>query len=268
MSGADPGSLIPGRRSDRFAYWFSRYVRRLLRRRFHAVRLETESVANFHDLASKSRPAIILLNHCSWWDPLMGVALGAEFLSKRGVLAPIDREQLERFGFFRRIGLFGIDPDDAESLKAMRSYVMDGFRENPRNVLWLTPQGRFTDVREPIRIRPGAANIAAQCDEIDVLSVSIEYAFWQDSRAEVLVRSMPVSAPVKTTTTGWQRAMTLGMQENADALSTLVRSRDASQFHTLIGARARTSFFYDLMLKLRGRDGEIAARRERDKEMS
>ena len=150
----------------------------------------------------------------------------------------------------------------------MRSYVLDGFRENPKAVLWLTPQGRFTDVREPIRIRPGAANIAAQCDEIDVLSVAIEYAFWQDSRAEVLIRSVPVPEPVKRTTTGWQRAMTHSMQQNADTLSELVRSRDASRFSSIIGDRARTSFFYDLMLKLRGREGEIAARRESDKESS
>ena len=266
MSGADPGSLIPARRSERFSRWFARYVRRLLRRRFHAIRVANDGVEELRALAEAPRPAILLLNHCSWWDPLVATMIGLEFLSRRGVLAPIDREQLERFGFFRRIGLFGIDPDDPSSLKAMRGYVLDGFREDPRNVLWLTPQGRFTDVREPVRIRPGAANIAAACADVDVLSIAIEYAFWQESRAEVLIRALPVEKPERATTAGWQRVMTRAMQENADALSALVRSREASHFHAIVGDRARTSFFYDLMLRLRGRGGEIAARRANDKE--
>ncbi len=266
MSGAGAGSLIPARPSDRFAGFFLRYARRLLRRRFHAVRLADDGADILSSLGTSARPAIILLNHGSWWDPIVACLLRGEIAPRRPGLAPMDREQLERFGFFRRIGMFGIEPDDPESLEAMRTYVIDAFRSDPRTMLWLTPQGRFTDVRVPIRIRPGAAAIAATVGDVDVISISIEYAFWQDSRAEVLVRCTRVDAPEVSSTSGWQRVMTETMQANADELARLVRDRASDPFVTLVGDRARTSFFYDLMLRLRGRGGEIAARRTTDKE--
>ena len=265
MSGASAGSLIPARSSDRFTGFFLRYVRRLLRRRFHAVRLADEGADVLASLGARSRPAIILLNHGSWWDPILACFLSGRLVPRRPGLAPMDRDQLERFGFFRRIGMFGIDPDDAESLEAMRAYVIDAFRSDPRTILWLTPQGRFTDVREPIRIRPGAAAIAAAVGDVDVISISIEYAFWQESRAEALVRCVRVDPPEVASTAGWHRVMTEAMQSNADELARLVRARAVEPFTMLIGDRARTSFFYDLMLRLRGRGGEIEARRMTDK---
>jgi 1-acyl-sn-glycerol-3-phosphate acyltransferase len=269
MSGAGSGRLIPARPSDRFFSFFARYVRRLLRRRFHSVRIARDGLAHFEGLSSSRRPTIVLLSHSSWWDPLVATFLSGEISPRRPVLAPMDREQLERFRFFRRIGMFGIDPDDPESLEAMRTYVIDAFRERSRTMLWLTPQGRFTDVRDPVRIRPGAAAIASMAeDEVDVCSIAIEYVFWQESRAEVLVRCLPVERPERPSTSGWHRAMTATMQSNADALAGLARAREEDAFSTLVGDRSRTSFFYDLMLRLRGRGGEIAARRATDKEAS
>jgi len=237
-----------------------------LRRRFHAVRIEQSSLNVLSELADSSKPAILLLNHSSWWDPLVALFVESYFVSQRPGLAPIDNEQLKRFGFFKRLGLFGIDPDDPKSLQAMRSYVLDAFQADARTMLWLTPQGRFTDVRVPIRIRPGAANIAASLSDVCVVSIAVEYIFWQESRAEVLLRAALVEAPAQKSTAGWQRVMTHGMQANSDALADIAQSRDPSQFKALVGDRARTSFFYDLMLRLRGQQGEIAARRDSDKE--
>ena len=96
--------------------------------------------------------------------------------------------------------------------------------------------------------------------------MSIEYIFWQDSRPEVLVRLEDVEPPSRPTTAGWQRVMTRTMQANADALSELARNRDPEAFTTDIGDQARTSPVYDLLLRLRGRGGEIAARRDTDKD--
>lgn len=265
MSGFGPDSLIPARTSDWFTAGFTRYVRRLLRKRFHSVRIAHDGLQDLEKLAKSDRPAVILLNHSSWWDPLVAVLASSAHLPGRRGIAPIDSAQLKRFGFFRRIGMFGIDPDSPESMQAMRTYVLDCFRKDPRLVLWLTPQGRFTDVRDPIRIRPGAAGIASAHGDLDVLSLSIEYCYWQESRAEVLMRASTIEAPGEPSTASWQRAMTSGMQQNSDVLAELVRSREDSSFQEIVGDRARTSFFYDLMLRARGRGGEIAARRGEDR---
>jgi len=266
MPGAGHERLIPARNSPRFAAGFGFYVRRLLRKRFHAVRIATAPGLDPHGLARTTTPLLVLLNHASWWDPLVAFHLARRLVPERPTLAPMDREQLERFGFFRRIGVFGIDPDDTESLDEMRDYVLGELTRNPATSIWLTPQGRFTDIREPIRIRPGAASIASALGGVRTVSMSIEYIFWQDARPEVLVRLQDVEPPDRTSTAGWQRTMTRAMQENADALAELARRRDPEFFATDIGDRTRTSPVYDLLLRLRGRGGEIAARRDTDKD--
>lgn len=266
MRGAGHDRLIPARPSRRFSSGFGFYVRRLIRRRFHALRVASSDGLDTAGLDETTTPLIVLLNHSSWWDPLVAFHLAREFLPNRPTLAPMDRDQLERFGFFRRIGVFGIDPDDPESLDAMRDYVLDELKRDPSSSIWLTPQGRFTDVREPIRIRPGAASIASALGSVRCVSVAIEYVFWQESRPEALIRMHDVEQPEQATTAGWQRAMTSAMQTNADALETLSRERDPERFESIVGDRARTSPVYDLMLKLRGRSGEIAARRDTDKD--
>jgi 1-acyl-sn-glycerol-3-phosphate acyltransferase len=261
MSGADSDRLIPARPSKLMTNWFVRYVNRLFRRRFHTFGIAREGLDSFRQIELAKKPAIILLNHASWWDPLVGVMLAKGHVVRRPLLAPIDREQLERFKFFRKLGFFGIDPEDPRSLEDMFEYVTASFQSTPQTWLWLTPQGQFTDVRKPVRIRPGAAKIAASTPDIDVMSLAIEYAFWQDSKPEVLVRFARIE-PQQTTTSGWQRAMTEGMQANADALSRLVQDRDIKAFERILGSGTRNAFIYDLYLRLRGRHGEIEARRE------
>ena len=107
---------------------------------FHAVRIATAPGLDPAGLADTATPLIVLLNHASWWDPLVAFHLARRFVPLRPALAPMDREQLERFGFFRRIGVFGIDPDDAESLVAMRDYVQAELTRDPATSIWLTPR--------------------------------------------------------------------------------------------------------------------------------
>ena len=54
---------------------FTRYVRRYLRRHFHAVRL----VRAGRPEAPAEGPLVIVLNHPSWWDPLVGAVLAGLF---------------------------------------------------------------------------------------------------------------------------------------------------------------------------------------------
>ena len=84
----------------------------------------------------------------------------------------MDREQLERFRFFRRIGMFGIDPDDPESLEAMRTYVIDAFRERSRTMLCRSrslPQYRKGGVRNTITRLQQRSQRRAQAD-LDAVS--------------------------------------------------------------------------------------------------
>lgn len=264
MARAGNGELIRATPRRGFARVFAWYARRLLRSRFHRVRMTPEGRGLLRGLDGETAPLIICCTHVSWWDPLVGLDLQRELLPSRAAFSPMDADQLRRFAFFRKVGLFGIDPDDPASLGAMTSYVSELASAHPRLTLALTPQGRFADPREPVRIRPGAAALAARLERTRVVCVAIEYAFWQDQKPEVFVHAVE-SRPVAASTASWQRAIAAGMQAAADELARRVIARDPGGFEILLGAamgRATAANpVHGLWLALRGRSGEIESRR-------
>lgn len=260
------GGVWPERPSPRFRMFFARYVRRLMGKRFHAVRIISGDGTVLEEAAGSPRPVIALLSHASWWDPLLMLLLWRRYLSARDIIAPMDAEQLRRFGFFRRLGVFGIDPDDARSLDAMRGHVLARFERGDPVMLGLTPQGRFTDPREPIRLRPGAAAIAASSPIApEVVSISVEYAFWQDARPEILVSVTKVDTPATSlSTAAWQRVLTDAMVRSQERLAAAAIDRRPEAFDLVLDAGARINPIMDLWLKWRGQSGGIEARRSRE----
>lgn len=263
-------SILPGRFSPTFARLFTWYTRRLLGRRFHAVRLLAGDAAAFAALSRKRSPGIVIMNHASWWDPLVAVFLAERFLPGRSACAPMDVAQLRRFGFFRRLGLFGIDPDDPQGAAGLVDYVVDRFRQAPAETLWITPQGRFTDVREPIRIRAGAAMVAARAPGAEVVAVAIEYGFWQDARPEIFLSARTVQpdldhlSDVRRAAVAWQRAMQEALSGAAARLARAVIDRREEAFTTLLGGgAARVNPVYDLWRRARGAHGAIETREGR-----
>lgn len=266
-----------GAMNDRFRAFFARYARRMLAKDFHRVNLTPASRVASAAFNAHAGPAILVMNHASWWDPLVALVVGSELFPSRKAIAPMHSEQLKRFAFMRRLGMFGIDPDNPASLSAMSAYVASFFQSHPapaRPTLILTPQGTFTDPREPIRVRPGAAAISAETPGVLVASLSIEYGFWQSRRPELFLRFETLAAPNgsraddageqgRASTTSWHRVITSGMQANADALATLVKARDPAPFESLFRTRGSSiNPAYDLWLRLRGKSGEIELRRE------
>lgn len=253
-------AIIPGHYSPRFAAGFGWYVRRLLGKSFHAVRMARGTDGVLRGAEDRPEPVIIAMSHASWWDPLVAVLLEREYLRGRTACAPMEREQLRKFGFFRRLGLFGIDPESAESMAGMKAYVAERFAHDVRPTLWLTPQGRFADPRAEIVVRPGAAAIAAATPGCRVISVAIEYAFWLDKRPEIFLRCAEVAAE-GTNTAGWQRALVGAMRENGAALSALVIARDPAAFEILVGGAGRINPVYDAWLRVRGKSAAIESSR-------
>lgn len=264
MARAGDGELIRATPREGFARVFTWYARRLLRSRFHRVRMTPEGRGLLRGLDGESGPLIICCTHASWWDPLVGLVLQRELLPSRAAFSPMDADQLRRFAFFRKVGLFGIDPDDPASLAAMTSYATELVAAHPRVTLALTPQGRFADPREPVRIRPGAAALAARLERTRVVCVAIEYAFWQDQKPEVFVHAVEAGSAA-CSTASWQRAIATGMQAAADELARRVMAREPAGFEIVLGAAAgratATHPVHALWLALRGRSGEIESRR-------
>lgn len=263
--------LIPASYSPTITKYFARWVRRMFKKSFHAVRVVPEHCQTIAELQQADTPAIVLLSHTSWWDPLISLTLHDHHGPGREPLAPMDASQLLKFGFFKKLGIFGIQPDNPESLQAMGEYVRGRFAANPRATLWITPQGRFVDPRDPIELRPGAAALAAKTPNVRVLALAIEYAFWTDQKPEVFLRFEPCATPGRPdSTTAWHREFLRAMAENNARLAEAVRSRDAARFRPALGEIAAggdsdtgpaTNWFYDLWLRVRGQSGRVEDRR-------
>jgi hypothetical protein len=256
-----PNECVPGSYSPGFVRVFAWYTRRLMRSKFHAVRIAQGTSSVLASLNQEPAPVIVLMNHASWWDPLVALFVGSALCPARSACGPIDIEMLRKFGFFRKLGLFGIDPESPGSVRTMVDYVRERFQKDDRATLWITPQGRFADVRAPLEIRPGAAMIAARTQGVRVLSLAIEYPFWLDQKPEVCVRLAEIACAADSKTTDWQRAMAQGMRDNAHTLAELVIAREPSAFETLGAVQgARTNPVYDWWLRVRGKTGELRDR--------
>lgn len=258
-----PASPVLGARySLRFRRFFGAYSRRLLRKRFSSVRLTRGSLGPLESVSPHAGPVIIVMNHPSWWDPILGMVIGDRFFPDRTPSGPVEAAQWRKFGFMKRLGLFGLDPEHHDAMPAMCAHVRRVFESEPRTVLGITPQGNFTDVRDAVRLRPGVAAIAAATPGVLLISLTIEYAFWNEQRPEAFFRAQQVDSPEENTTTAWHRCITRAMQQNADELARLVRDRDPAGFEPMLDrSGTHTNPLYDLWLRLRGLRPEINPRR-------
>lgn len=254
--------IAPASPSHRFLRFFGGYSCRLLRKRFASVRIERTSQevlchAQWHD-----GPLIIAMNHPSWWDPIVGVAIRHSFFPDRPGLSPIEMPMFERFRFMRRLGMFGIDPEHPGALPEMVRYVRTECDQRPRTALFITPQGAFADVREPIVVRPGAGAIASALADARVVTIVAELSFWHDRRPELLLLARECEAPSRPSTASWTRQIRTTMQAGADDLARLVIARDEDAFAPMLGrAGADVNRAFDLWQRLRGRSASVSPTR-------
>jgi 1-acyl-sn-glycerol-3-phosphate acyltransferase len=260
-STAPSPTIIPAAPNRRFAGVFLWWLRRMMARNWHAVRIDPASVDVLRRLGSEREPAVAVMNHCSWWDPLVGLWLAERFTPARQLIGPMEAQQLSKFKFFTKLGVFGLEPDHPNSLDEVVAYLQGLFRADPATILWITPQGQFADVRVPVRVRPGVAAIAARCRVRRCVSIAIEYGFWTDQRPEIFLRAVDVPPPEGDSTTAWIRVITPAMQANSDELADAVASRDPARFTALLGAgQTRINPLYDLWLRLRGQNPALQAK--------
>lgn len=229
---------------------FSAYTRRYVGGRFHALRILNDGLPA-HD---SSRPIVIFLNHASWWDPLICLLLARQFFPERTSFAPIESAMLDRYRFFRYLGFFGVEPSVRGALKFLR--VSRLLLTSPRNAIWLTPQGRFCDVRErPLHFQDGLGALAAQTKGAIFLPLALEYTFWHDSRPEILVAfGTPITnAELSESAEEWTEKFSAALAVTQDRLATRSKERDPRAWRVLNNGSSGVNAFYDRWRWLRAR---------------
>ncbi len=212
------------------------YVRRFLRRHFHAVRL-----AHGDRWPREPGPLVVCMNHPSWWDPMTAFYLSRCLAPERFHYAPMDSKAVERYGVMRKIGLFPVEQGTprgaAQFLRAASQVCKDG-----NAVLWVTPQGHFTDVRErPAVFRAGLAALLRRMERVTVLPLALEYTFWDERLPEVLAL---VGEPVLSLGAARGSALERAMEGAQEELGALSRQRRPELFTPVLAGRSGTSGVY------------------------
>jgi 1-acyl-sn-glycerol-3-phosphate acyltransferase len=216
-----------------------------MRRHFRAVMMQ-----HGERFSQAQGPLVVYANHSSWWDPMISVLLAEQLLPTRMHYAPMDATSLAKYPILRKLGIFPVEIESARGaaqfLRTSETVLANG------DVLWITPQGRFSDPREPLQFKPGLSALATRVSGIALLPLAIEYNFWNERLPEVLMRfGEPVlvqpNSDVATTTSVLEQALAVVMGD----LRAAVIARDPSAFDVLLEGRRGTGGIYGLTRRLR-----------------
>jgi hypothetical protein len=167
-------------RHQRWAEWlFFPFVKGLLRRSFHSLRLLGELPR-----LDPGLPLVIVPNHGTWWDGFFAYILNRLLFGRKLYLMMLE-EQLARYRFFRRVGAFGIRPGLPRSVLETLRYSAELLRD-PGNALCLFPQGelRYHALR-PLGFQRGLERILKLFgDSVQLLPLGIRCELLQDQRPE------------------------------------------------------------------------------------
>ncbi len=234
--------------------WLLRLFRwhshRYVRKHFHAVRV-SNSGTRFPPEGND--PLLIVLNHPSWWDPMICIVL-SRLIAKRDQFAAIDAEALKKYVFFKLIGFIGVEKS---TLRGAVDFVRTGttILSKPGRVYWVTGQGRFADVHErPLGIEAGVGHLAARMATGTVLPIALEYTFWTERTPEALVRigePIHVSDHPGLTGSEWSELIEQELTRNLNRLNGETMSREPELFTKLLTGRSGVGGPYDWWRRLR-----------------
>lgn len=224
---------------------FGRYCGYYLRRHFHLLHFVEQSQLKL----AGDIPRLICLNHPSWWDPLVAVYLSQRLFPDRRHYGPIAAAALGKYSFFERLGFFGIDPNTREGafrfLQIGRSVL-----SVPDGTLWVTAQGKFTDVRvRPTTFQAGVGHLARSSSRFAMIPLALEYSFWQERTPEAFVcfgEPITVEDGRSQTAAEWTATFAAALERTQAYLAERVQKGQASQFTELLSGSAGVGGVYDV----------------------
>jgi 1-acyl-sn-glycerol-3-phosphate acyltransferase len=245
-SAAGKSTLV--RPSHRLLSLFGIYLHWYIGRHFHALRL-----AHSSRFPIEPGPLIVYLNHASWWDPLTCIVISRHFLPAAFHYAPMEAAALKHYGLLSKLGLFAVESGTPRGA-AQFLRAADEVLSTPNSILWITPEGRFTDMRSrPAIFRPGLAALVARLGACTLLPLAIEYTFWDEPLPEILAscgQAIKVADGRLHSATEWNDRLTVAMATTQDELAALAAVRDPALFTTILSGRVGVGGVYELWKRL------------------
>jgi 1-acyl-sn-glycerol-3-phosphate acyltransferase len=222
-------------RSPRHLAFFDRVFTRFARRHLHAVRLARWG----RPLLPAIGPVVVFANHPSWWDGIAVMLLWRRLLADRELYVPMDAEALGRYGFMRRLGVFGVERG-AGGVVGFRRVAAEVLA-SPDRLLWVNAPGRFSDARErPVPIAPGMSRLPELAPGATFLPLALEYTFWNERAPEMLAAfGEPIAAADLLSGSREARSerMAAALAATSDRLAADSIARDPALFETLLQGR-------------------------------
>lgn len=198
-----------------------------------------------------TEPLILYATHGSWWDAAISIVLSLRTL-QLDAYGMMEYKQLNRYRFFRRIGMFSVIREDPASAMQSLRYAASVLQGTGR-ALWMFPQGTLVnqDVR-PLVLEPGLGILAAKLDQAWLCPVAMRYDLVREQRPDALISiGMPYqleggSKAIRTVIGDATTRLTAAADElKADALQ-----ERTSSYELLYSGRSSMEKRYD---KVRGR---------------
>ena len=241
---AEANDLVPPV-ADWFQNVFHRFLRRVLKRHFHAIAVESQT--RNHSIPADA-PLIVYGNHPSWWDPLIAHFLNRTLLEGRQFFAPIDAKALERYKVFGKLGFYGVqlqtNSGAANFLKTSTAIL-----NAPNTAIWMTPEGRFSDVRDhDAKLMPGLSHLCNKQQTGFALPLALEYVFWEERLPECLAQlGQPIAIRdhLDKDKSQWDEFLTDELRRTQSRLSELAIARSSEPFDNLLSGRRGAGGIYD-----------------------
>ncbi len=237
----DPVAL----RHPQMTRFFAGVMARQMAASFRAVRLARPGLPDL----PPDRPLVVYSNHPSWWDPAFYIVIHTRLFPDKEGYGPMEAAMLRRYGFFRRIGIFGVEDGRAGAARFLS--VSRDILADPRRMLWVTAQGRFADPRErPLALRAGVAHLMARTPRAIAVPLAMEYPYWSEKRPEALAA---FGTPLEgvATAAAWADRLEEALTMTADRLAARAMARDPSAFTNLLAGRTGVGGIYGTWQRFR-----------------
>lgn len=164
---------------------FSIYIHRLLRKNFYSINI----IGDIPEI-NQEYPIFLTPNHSTWWDGFFIFMLNEKIFNRVGYLMMLE-EQLSKFKFFSRLGVYSINPNSTKSLVESMKYTLKILQKNsPTKLLFcIFPQGQLTPNRKrPIQFKPGIDWLIKKYEKsINLIPLAIQIEFLDNQLPEVFL---------------------------------------------------------------------------------
>ncbi len=234
---------------------FHWYIPRYMRKHFHALALNQSQLRSV--AINPTDSLVVYANHSSWWDPLVAMFSARNMFCDFSFYAPIDAFALEKYRIFSKLGFF---PVEQETFQGAKHFLDVSLRllEQPGTSIWITPEGRFVDVRDnSAEFMPGISHLAHSLQRRSAnnsartwfVPIAIEYTFWEERLPEILVwfgqPQLVAQTESPVSKAEWAQRLTQTLRDAQQRLAQAAITRDETVFEVMLSGGAGTSRIYD-----------------------